>query len=160
GHEMSIVVRATVEPGTIEEAALGAVHSIDPDQPVFGVMPMTQLLADAGAARRFSLLLLTLLAGIALGLAALGVYGVMSYTMTQRRHEIGIRLALGAVPKMVFGLLAGQGARLVALGLAIGASGAWVLSRVLDRQLYGVTARDPVAFLGAAAVLGAVAMAA
>ena len=82
----------------------------------------------------------------------------MSYTMTQRRQEFGIRLALGAVPREVFGLVAGQGLRMVALGLAIGATGAWALSRVLDLQLFGVTARDPVAFAGAIVVLGAVAL--
>jgi putative ABC transport system permease protein len=133
---------------------------VDPDQPVFGVMPMTKLLSDASAERRFSLLLLTLFAGLALLLSAIGIYGVMAYGTTQRRHEIGIRLALGAGTRDVLGLVVGQGMRLVGIGLLIGLTGAWLLSRVLTSQLYGVSARDPLTYVAVALVLGAVALAA
>ena len=121
---------------------------------------MEKLLADAGAERRFSLLLLTLFAGIALLLSSIGIYGVMAYTTTQRRHEIGVRMALGAGGREVLGLVVGQGMRLVGLGLGLGLVGAWMLSRVLTSQLYGVSAQDPVTYVSVALVLGCVALAA
>jgi putative ABC transport system permease protein len=121
---------------------------------------MEQLLDDVGAPRRFSLLLLTLFAGIALLLSAIGIYGVMAYTTAQRRHEMGIRLALGAQPRDVLGLVVRQGMRLVLVGLAIGLAGAWALSRLLAGQLFEVTPGDPLTYLGAAVILGMVALAA
>ena len=121
---------------------------------------MTKVLSDASAERRFSLLLLTLFAGLALLLSAIGIYGVMAYSTTQRRHEIGIRLALGAGSRDVLGLVVGQGMRLVGVGLLLGLTGAWVLSRVLTSQLYGVSARDPFTYLSVALLLGGVALAA
>jgi len=124
------------------------------------VMSMEQLLADASAPRRFSLLLLTIFASLALVLSAIGIYGVMAYSTAQRRQEIGIRMALGAVPRDVFGLVVGQGMKLVGLGLAIGLAGAWALSRVLSGQLYGITARDPITYVAAAGLLGLVALSA
>jgi putative ABC transport system permease protein len=160
GQEMSMVVRTDGEPLHKQAAVLRAIHSVDPEQPVFGVMPMQQLLDEAGAPRRFSLLLLTLFASIALLLSAIGIYGVMAYTTAQRQHEIGIRLALGALPRDVLSLVVGQGMRLVALGLGIGLAGAWAFSRVLTKQLYGITSGDPLTYLGAAVLLGLVALAA
>ena len=111
------------------------------------------------AERRFSLLLLTLFAGLALLLSAIGIYGVMAYSTTQRRHEIGIRMALGAGPRDVLEPGGGAGdaaGRLI--GLAIGLTGAWTLSRVLTSQLYGVSARDPFTYVSVAPLLGAVAL--
>jgi putative ABC transport system permease protein len=106
------------------------------------------------------MLLLLLFAAIALLLSALGIYGVMAYTTTQRRHEIGIRLALGARGADVLRLVVGQGMRLVLIGLAAGLFGAWVLSRALASQLFGITAQDPVTYVTVALLLGAVALAA
>jgi putative ABC transport system permease protein len=106
------------------------------------------------------MLLLTLFAGMALLLSAIGIYGVMAYTTTQRRHEIGIRMALGAAGRDVLGLVVVQGMRLVFLGLGIGLVGAWALSRVLTSQLFGVTPRDPLTYLSVALLLGTVALAA
>jgi putative ABC transport system permease protein len=160
GQETAFVVRTAGPPEDYQVAVLKAIHAVDPEQPVFGVMPMEQLLAEAGAPRRFSLLLLTIFAGIALALSAIGIYGVMAYTTAQRHHEIGIRLALGALPRDVLALVVGQGMRLVALGLAIGLAGAWAFSRMLARQLYGITGSDPVTYFSAAALLGVVALAA
>jgi len=160
GNQMALVARTSGDPAALKAAVIQAIHAVDPTQPVFAVMPMEQVVADAGAARRFSLLLLTLFAAMALVLSAIGIYGVMAYTTAQRRHEIGIRMALGAVPVDVFRLVVGQGLRLVGLGVAIGLGGAWLLSRVLAGQLYAITARDPVTFFGAAAMLGLVALAA
>jgi putative ABC transport system permease protein len=159
-QEMAFVVRTDGDPAQLGPAVTRAIRSVDPDQPVFGVMPMTKLLSDASAERRFSLLLLTLFAGLALLLSAIGIYGVMAYSTTQRRHEIGIRLALGAGTRDVLGLVVGQGMRLVGIGLVIGLTGAWLLSRVLTSQLYGVSARDPLTYVAVALVLGVVALAA
>ncbi|HEY7636016.1 MAG TPA: ABC transporter permease [Gemmatimonadales bacterium] len=160
GQEMSFVVRTEGPPEQLGTAVTRAIRQAEPDQPVFGIMPMEQLLANASAERRFSLLLLTLFAGIALLLSAIGIYGVMAYTTTQRRHEIGIRMALGAGSSEVLGLVVGQGMRLVLIGLGLGLTGAWLLSRVLTSQLYGVTSRDPVTYVGVAILLGIVALAA
>ena len=157
-QQMSFVVRTAGPPDRLGAAVTQAIRQADPEQPVFAVKPMEQVIADASAERRFSLLLLTLFASIALVLSAIGIYGVMAYTTTQRRHEIGIRVALGAGARDVLGLVVGQGMRLVAIGLAIGLFGAWMLSRVLSAQLFGVTARDPITYVTVAALLGAVAL--
>ncbi len=159
-QEMSFIVRTDDPPDRLATAVTAAIRQADPEQPVFGVMSMEQLLANASAERRFSLLLLTLFAGIALLLSAIGIYGVMAYTTTQRRHEIGVRMALGAGGRDVLGLVVGQGMRLVGAGLALGLVGAWILSRVLTSQLYGVSARDPFTYLTVALLLGGVALAA
>ena len=132
-----------------------AIREVDPEQPVFGVMSMERLIDNAGAERRVSMLLLLLFAGIALLLSALGIYGVMAYTTNQRRHEIGIRMALGARGGDVLRLVLGQGMRLVAIGLGLGLVGAWLLSRVLASQLYGITRQDPLTYLSVAVLLGA-----
>ena len=160
GQEMAMIVRTTGDPESRAAAVTNAVRSADPEQPVFAVMSMDHLIANATAERRFSLLLLTLFAAIALVLSAIGIYGVMAYTTTQRRHEIGIRLALGAGGSDVLRLVVGQGMRMVLAGLAGGLFGAWALSRVLSSQLFGITARDPVTFVSVAILLGVVALAA
>jgi putative ABC transport system permease protein len=159
-QQAAFVIRTDGAPEGLTASAIRAIRSVDPQQPIFSIMPMTRILADAGAERRFSLLLLTLFAGIALLLSVIGIYGVMAYATTQRQQEIGIRMALGAGSRQVLRLVVGQGLRLVALGVAIGLTGAWVLSRVLTSQLYGVSARDPATYLAVALLLGAVALAA
>jgi putative ABC transport system permease protein len=133
---------------------------VDPEQPVFGVMSMERLIENASAERRISMVLLVVFAGMALLLSALGIYGVMAYTTTQRRHEIGIRLALGAGGPDVLRLVVGQGMRLVVVGLATGLVGAWVVSGVLASQLYGISAQDPITYVAVALLLGMVALAA
>jgi putative ABC transport system permease protein len=160
GQQAAFVIRTDGRPDALAGAAMKAIRGVDPEQPIFAVMPMSRVLADAGAERRFSLLLLTLFAGIAFALSVIGIYGVMAYATSQRRHEIGIRMALGAGSSEVLGLVVGQGMRLVGLGLLLGLTGAWVLSRVLTSQLYGVSARDPVTYVTVALLLGAVALAA
>jgi putative ABC transport system permease protein len=157
-QQAAFVIRTDGPPDALAPAAVKAIRTIDPEQPIFGIMPMTRILVDAGAERRFSLLLLTLFAGIALVLSVIGIYGVMAYATSQRRHEIGIRMALGAGTREVLGLVVGQGMRLVGLGLALGLAGAWMLSRVLTSQLYGVRAKDPVTYLAVALLLGGVAL--
>ena len=110
--------------------------------------------------RRLSLLLLGIFAAIALLLASVGIYGVMSYSVEQRTREIGIRMALGAERSSVLRLIVGQGARLAASGILVGIAGAFALSRVMAGLLYGVSATDPLTYLALAAVLAAVAVAA
>ena len=160
GQEMSLVVRTAGDPDALADRVVQSIRSVDPTQPVFGVMSMARLLANAEAERRFSLLLLSLFAAIALLLSSLGIYGVMAYSTSQRRHEIGIRMALGAATPDVLRLVLRQGMRLVLLGLAIGLFGAWALSRVLAGQLYGISARDPFTYVAVALLLGTVAFAA
>ena len=157
---MAMVVRTSGDPESDAAAVTRAIRSADPEQPVFAVMSMDRLIANASAERRFSLLLLTLFAAIALVLSAIGIYGVMAYTTTQRRHEIGIRLALGAGGSDVLRLVVGHGMRLVLIGLVAGLFGAWVLSRVLASQLFGITAQDPLTYVTVALLLGVVALAA
>ncbi|MEZ0332720.1 MAG: ABC transporter permease [Gemmatimonadales bacterium] len=158
GQEMSMVVRTADDPERLGTAVTSAIRAVDPEQPVFGVMSMERLIDNAGAERRVSMMLLLLFAGIALLLSALGIYGVMAYTTNQRRHEIGIRMALGARGGDVLRLVLGQGMRLVAIGLGIGLVGAWLLSRVLASQLYGITRQDPLTYLSVAVLLALVAL--
>jgi predicted permease len=160
GQNMAFVVRTEGDPDAAAGAVVRAIRSVDSSQPVFGVMSMERLLGNASSERRFSLLLLTLFAGIALLLSSIGIYGVMAYTTGQRQHEIGIRMALGAASPDVLRLVLRQGMRLVAIGLAAGLFGAWSLSRVLAGQLYGISPRDPLTYVLVAALLGAVAFAA
>jgi putative ABC transport system permease protein len=159
-NEMTIVVRTGDDPERLGAAVTAAIREVDPEQPVFGVMSMQRVIENVSAERRISMVLLLLFAGMALLLSAIGIYGVMAYTTTQRRHEIGIRLALGADGVDVLRLVVGQGMRLVVGGLLAGLIGAWTLSRVLTSQLFGVSAQDPVTYLGVALLLGLVALAA
>ena len=157
-QEMSMVVRTGDDPERLGAAVTNAIREVDPEQPVFGVMSMEQLIDNASAERRVSMLLLLLFAGIALLLSALGIYGVMAYTTNQRRHEIGIRMALGAQGQDVLRLVVGQGMRLVAIGLGLGLIGAWLLSRALASQLYGITPQDPLTYASVAGLLAVVAL--
>jgi predicted permease len=159
GNEMSMVVRTgDDDPERLGAAITAAIRSVDPEQPVFSVMSMERLIENASAERRISMVLLLLFAGMALLLSAIGIYGVMAYTTTQRRHEIGIRLALGAGGADVLRLVVGQGMRLVVVGLAAGLLGAFLLSRTLASQLYGITAQDPLTYAIVALLLGTVAL--
>jgi putative ABC transport system permease protein len=158
-QEMSMVVRTVDDdPERLGAAVTAAIRTVDPEQPVFGVMSMERVIENASAERRISMVLLLLFAGMALLLSAIGIYGVMAYTTTQRRHEIGIRLALGAGGPDVLRLVVGQGMRLVLIGLAAGLFGAWMLSRVLSSQLFGITPQDPLTYVTVALLLGAVAL--
>jgi predicted permease len=148
-----LVVSTEVEPLSLAGAVRQAVWSVDRDQPVSDIRTMQDVLSTSLARQRFSTLLLALFAAVALALAAVGVYGVMSYTVAQRTHEIGIRLALGAQGGDVLRLAVGQALRLVCAGAVVGLLGALALTRVMSSLLYGVSATDPATLAGISAVL-------
>jgi putative ABC transport system permease protein len=149
---MSLVVRTAGDPAPIARAIPQVVHSLDPNQPVADVRMMDEVLLRSIAPQRFQMLLLTLLAGIALVLAAVGIYGVISYSVTQRTNEIGIRMALGATRGDVLRLVLSQGGAIVACGLVLGFAGALALTRTISGLLFGVGPADPMT-LGAVALL-------
>jgi putative ABC transport system permease protein len=152
------MVRMGGPSASVAGAVRAAVQALDPHQPVAGVMPMTEHLSDALIAERFSAVLMGTLAALGLVLAALGLYGVMAYSVGQRTGEIGLRMALGARPREVLRLVLGQGAVLTAIGLGLGVAGAWALARLLSSTLYQVSASDPATFAVVPLVLAGVAL--
>ena len=150
---MSLVVRTTRHPMDLTRAVRTELDGLDRDQPIENVRTMTHLVSASVAQRRLSTQLLGAFAGVALLLAALGLYGVLAYSVTQRRQEIGIRLALGAKHRDVLGLVLGQGVKLAGLGVALGLAGALALTRVLERLLYEVKPFDPLTFAGVSLLL-------
>jgi putative ABC transport system permease protein len=153
-----LVVKTDGDPLALAGAVRKTVWDVDRDQPVSNVRTMEDVLAESLARQRFSTLLLGVFAGVALLLAAVGIYGVMSYSMAQRTREIGIRMALGAQKRDVLKLAVGQGVKLVAIGVGIGLVGALALTRVMTSLLYGVSATDPVTLVTISLVLVAVAL--
>ena len=159
--DTTIVVRTPLESVTVMPAIKAAVYGAGSDQPVFNVQTMQQIVSESMSSQRFPMILLGAFAGLALLLASIGIYGVISYSVTQRVHEIGIRMALGAEKRNIFRLVIGQGLRLVLAGLAIGAAAALILTRLLSsfsHLLYGVGASDPVTFAVVSLVLTGVAL--
>jgi putative ABC transport system permease protein len=150
---MSLVVRANAEPEALISAVRNAVREIDPAQPVFNVKTMESVVADSVADRRLNMLLLGIFAAVALTLAVIGIYSVMSYTVSQHTREIGIRLALGARPLDVLMLVVGQGMILTLVGVGLGLAGAFGLTRLMATLLYGVKATDPPMFAVVSALL-------
>ncbi len=157
---MSIVVRTDSDPDTIAAAIQREVSVMDKDLPIADVRMMQDLISESVSRSRFSTLLLTIFAGVALVLAAVGIYGVMSYSVTQRTHEIGIRMALGAGRSNVLRLVVGRGMLLTAIGLAIGLGASFALTRFLSSMLFGISAVDPITFAMVTAVLGSISLAA
>ncbi|HKR12251.1 MAG TPA: ABC transporter permease [Pyrinomonadaceae bacterium] len=141
-----LVVKTDVDPASMAATVRKTVWEIDKDQPVSNIKTMEEILLDSIARQRFSMLLLAIFAAVALILAAVGIYGVMSYSVAQRTHEIGIRMALGAQTGAVLKLAVGYGLKLVIAGIAIGLIAAFFLTRVMSTLLFGVTATDPVTF--------------
>ncbi|HEY6400957.1 MAG TPA: ABC transporter permease, partial [Blastocatellia bacterium] len=156
GPPSTLVVRANVAPRSLFAAIRNEVQAMDKDQPISNIHTLDELLEKSVAQRRFNLLSLGIFAGVALALAALGIYGVMSYLVAQRAHEIGVRMALGARPRDVLKMVIGQGLRLVLIGLGIGLALALALTRLLRNLLFEVSATDPLTFgLIAMLLLGA-----
>ncbi len=155
---ISLAVRTSLEPHSLAAEVQREVLAIDPDQPVSAVRTMQELLADSLTRRKFSMTLLSIFAGVALLLAAVGIYGVISYTVTQRIHEIGIRMALGASRRGVLWLILGQGLFLTLAGVFLGLAGSLLVSRVISGLLFDVKPMDPVTLAVVAAFLTAIAM--
>jgi putative ABC transport system permease protein len=155
---MTIVIKTANDPMGIVSAARQQVLEIDPDQPVYGVNTMEQIRSDSIAPDRLTLMLLASFAAVALILAGVGIYGVMAYSVTQRTHEIGIRMALGARQGDVLGMVIRQGMKLAVVGLAIGLGGAWLTTRLMTSLLFGVSATDPMTFAVISVVLAGVAL--
>jgi putative ABC transport system permease protein len=153
-----IVVRVAGDPSAIAESVRREAQAIDKDLPVYDMRTMETLRSESVAERRFVLLLVGAFGVLALGLAAIGVYGVMSLVVSERTREVGVRLALGAEPWRLLGMVVGQAARLAAVGAAIGALVALPLAPLLSSQLFGVEATDPVTFVGVPIVLLVIAM--
>ena len=149
---MGLVLRAEADAGLLASVLRKEVMAVDPDQPVSNIQTMEQLMAASITRPRFVMLLLGLLSLIALVLAAVGIYGLMSYSIVERTHEIGIRMALGAQEADVLRMVVGQGLKLIAVGLFIGVAGAFLLTRLMSSLLYGVSAVDPLTF-GAVSLL-------
>ncbi len=155
-----LLVRTSGDPSSLVSSVRGAIREQDPGLAVFGLEPFTETVSRSVAERRFTMLVLGLLAAVALMLAAIGVHGVLSYTVTQRTREIGIRMALGAQPSGVLRLVVSQGMALALAGAALGLIAAFALTRSMATLLYGVTTTDPVTFILVPAGLALVALAA
>jgi putative ABC transport system permease protein len=150
---MEVVVRTADNPLAMARTLRSAVWEIDKDLPVAEVRTVEQAMSERAAPRRFGMLLLALFAALALVLAAVGIYGVMSYSVAQRTHEIGIRMALGAGRRDVMKMVVGQGMKLALVGVGVGLAGAFALTRLMAGLLFGVSASDPLTFAGVAALL-------
>jgi putative ABC transport system permease protein len=154
---MNVVVRTVADPLQMIGAVRQAARELDATQPISEVNTMQRLIGRSLAPDRFALALLGLLAALALVLAAVGIYGVLSYTVAARTHEIGVRMALGATPRDVLRLALGQGMRLTMAGITFGLFAAWALTRLMKPLLFGVGTADPLTFVGGAFVLTLVA---
>jgi putative ABC transport system permease protein len=157
---MSLVVRTSVEPSSAASAIQAAIHSVDSDQPVYGVRTMNDVIAASVSPQRMRMLLIGLFALAAAALASVGIYGVISYSVQQRTSEIGVRMALGAAPTGLVNLIVAQGMKLVALGIGAGLILSLGFGSLMANLLFGVRPRDPLTFAAICALLGLVALAA
>jgi len=151
--DMGLLVRSAADPAGLTSAIRAAVAAVDKDQPLFYIETMNQVVSDSVSTRRVTLILLGLFSALALVLATIGIYGVVSYSVALRTHEIGIRMALGAQHGDVLQMILGQGVRLALLGVGIGLAAALALTRLLSSLLFSVSASDPLTFAGVAALL-------
>ncbi len=158
GSRMNFVVRTDGNPSSLASTVRGVVGELDQSVPIYGMQPMSDLVATALVRPRFLSLLLAAFSSIALLLAAVGTYGMMSYSVAQRTQEIGIRMALGAQKRDVLRLVLGQGLVLLSAGTAIGLAGAFALTRFIASLLYEVTPTDLVTYVAVVGLLGAVAL--
>jgi putative ABC transport system permease protein len=157
GSRLSMSVRTSGDPASLINSIRQQVLATDQNQPVYNARTMEQVIAESIASRRFSMLLLTIFAAVALLLASVGIYGVMSYSVTQRTHEIGIRMALGASRRDVLKMVVGQGMVLALIGVGCGLVASFLLTRVMSSLLFNVSATDPMTFVCISLLLGLVA---
>jgi putative ABC transport system permease protein len=155
---MNLVVRTGDDPQALIGSIRGALREIDPNQPIYSVRTMEERLSRSVTSQRFSALLLGVFAGAALLLAGVGIYGVVAYSVTERTHELGIRIALGAQPRDIFRLVVGQGLILILIGVGIGLAAAFALTRLMSGLLYGISPTDPTTFITISLLLAAIAL--
>jgi putative ABC transport system permease protein len=153
---MSLVVRATGDPTALSGAVRSAVWDLDPDLAVANVATMREVISETVAAPRGTTMLLAVFAMVAMALAAIGLYGVMSYSVGRRTHEIGIRMAMGARATDVLWWTVGRGMSLMAIGTVIGLTAAFALSRFVESLLFGVATTDPLTYIAGSIVLAVV----
>ena len=149
---MTVIIKGASDPNQLISSVRNAVREIDPDQPIYSPRTMDDIRAESVAPERLNLTLLSLFAGIALVLAIVGIYGVMSYSVTQRTHEIGIRMAIGARPLDVFKMILGHGMKLALIGVGVGLVGAYLLTRLMATMLFGIQPTDATTY-GAISIL-------
>jgi len=154
---MTIAIRTAGDPRGVVAPAVAALHDLDPNVAAADVRTMEDVIDISVAQRRLTMLLLSIFAGLALVLAAVGIYGVISYAVSLRTRELGIRIALGATGRQVSGLVLQQGVTLALAGVVIGGVGAYWLTRLIAKLLFGVGATDPLTFFGVAGLLTAIA---
>ncbi len=153
---MSLAIHTSSDPRTLASAVERQVLALDPDQPVYRVQTMRELVSESMARRRLSMVLLAIFAAVALLLAAVGIYGIMSYSVAQRSHEVGIRMALGARSSDVVRLVLGQSLALTFMGILAGLAGSALLTSFLSTLLFNVKATDPLTFISMALILAVV----
>jgi putative ABC transport system permease protein len=159
-REMALVARTAADPATVMPTLETIVHDLDKDLPLFARRTMDQIIESSMAQSRLSMAVFVVFAVVALTLAAVGLYGVVAHGVTERTHEIGVRMALGADPVHVLRLIVGQGLITVGAGLVVGIAGALALSRTIQSLLFGVTPTDPTTFAAVIALLLGVGLAA
>jgi len=157
-NDLNMVLRGSIEPQALTSAIYSAVHSVDKDQAIADLRTLDQIKSGTVSSDRMQTMLLAIFAGLALLLAAIGIYGVISYSVTQRTHELGIRAALGASRGSLLSMVIRRGMGLTLIGLAIGTAGALELTRLLSSLLFGVSPRDPATLIAVVAILSAVAL--
>ncbi|MGC2256029.1 MAG: FtsX-like permease family protein, partial [Candidatus Acidiferrales bacterium] len=158
--DLSLVVRTKTDPLAVVSAVQERIWSLNKSQPIENIESMDQLVSASNAQPRFETFLLGGFGALGLLLAVVGIYGVISYSVTQRTHEIGIRMALGAEPGNVMRLILAHGLKLAVIGVAIGIGASLALTRLMSTLLFGVSATDPLTFAGVAILLAAVSLAA
>ena len=155
---MNLVVRSDGDPAALTSVIRAELQRLDPDLPMYGVRTMQERVASSLASRRFAMLLLALFAAVAMGLASVGIYSVLTYLVNQGTRELGIRMALGATPRDVLLLIITQGMGVTGVGVALGLAGAFITTRFMASLLFGVSAVDPVTFVTVPAILAAAAL--
>ena len=158
GENSTLVVRTSVEPASLSDGVRRAVREVNADAPVYSVRTMTQVLNESTSQRRFQTILMTSFAALALLMAAIGLYGIISYSVSQRVQEIGIRMALGAQRSDVLRMVLWQGFKLALAGIVLGLIASFILSRVLASLLFNVSATDLLTFMSVSGLLTLIAL--